>query len=47
MWAALRVVAAAALRKENRVWQCEFDVLVEGGMVRRGVAESTGWAAEG
>ncbi|KAL0631755.1 hypothetical protein Q9L58_009384 [Maublancomyces gigas] len=47
MWAALRVVAAAALREEDRVGLCEFDVMVEGGVVSRGVPESTEWAAEG
>lgn len=41
------MVAAAALRKEDRVGQCEFDVMVEGGVVRIGIADSTGWAAEG
>lgn len=47
MWAALRVVAAAALREEDRVGLCEFDVMVEGGVVRSGVAESMGGAEEG
>lgn len=47
MWAALREVATAALREEDRVGLCEFDVMVEGGVARRGVAESTGLAAEG
>lgn len=47
MWAKLRVVAAAALREEDRVGLCEFDVMVDGGVVRRCVSESTGWAAEG
>lgn len=31
MWAALRVVAAAVLREEDRVGLCEFDVMVERG----------------
>lgn len=47
MWAALRVVAAAALREEDRVGLSELDVMVEGGVARRGVAESTELAAEG
>lgn len=47
MWAALRAVAVAALREEDRVGLCEFDVMVEGGVVRRGVVESRGWAVEG
>lgn len=47
MWAALRLVAAAALREEDRVGLCEFDVMVEGGVMRRGVADTTGSAAEG
>lgn len=47
MWAALRVVAAAALREEGRVGLCEFDVVAEGGVVPTGVAEMTEWAVTG
>lgn len=47
MWKALRMVAAAALREEARVGLCEFDVLAEGGVARRGVAGVADVTAEG
>lgn len=37
MWAALRVLASAALMEEARVGLCQFDVLAEGGVARRDV----------
>ncbi|KAL0631770.1 hypothetical protein Q9L58_009360 [Maublancomyces gigas] len=47
MWAALRAVAVAGLREEARVGLCEFNVVVDGGVVQRDVVDVAECAAEG